>query len=481
MPHSTDPGAPGRDPLLTTLAGYASSALVLPEATLSTAMLALLDAVGCAAGGLQDPDCRRLLGPLVPGTVVPQGVPVWLTGEVLDPVKAAFDISAMVRWLDFSDTTTSGGHPSDNLGALFAAAHHAGPARAARGLAAYTLRDMAAAMAKAYEIQGLLAVANRFDHPSIGLDHVVGVKLASAAVATQLLGGGVEQVANALSNAFLDGQALNAYRHVPNAGTRKGWAGPDASARGLALALMAVRGEMGYPRPLSAPEWGFEAVHLQGRPLRLEAAPGTGVMDQLIFKLYPAQRNATTAVECALRLHAWLAGRVAQVRQVRVFTQDEAMRRIDKTGPLPNRAARDHSMQYIVASVLLRGRLQAEDYADEAAADPRLDALRARVVVREDAGYTRDHHDPRVLSCANAIEIELDDGTCSPRVEVLYPPGDVQRRAEALPALEKKFDALTQRLDPAYRDRLRALFSDTGALLAMPVSSFMALLSRNPA
>lgn len=288
-------------------------------------------------------------------------------------------------------------------------------------------------------------------------------------------------VANALSNAFLDGQALNAYRHVPNAGTRKGWAGPDASARGLALALMAVRGEMGYPRPLSAPEWGFEAVHLQGRPLRLEAAPGNGVMDQLIFKLYPAQRNATTAVECALRLHAWLAGRVAQVRQVRVFTQDEAMRRIDKTGPLPNRAARDHSMQYIVASVLLRGRLQAEDYADEAAADPCLEALRARVVVREDAGYTRDHHDPRVLSCANAIEIELDDGTCSPRVEVLYPPGDVQRRAEALPALEKKFDALTQRLDPAYRDRLLALFSDTGALLAMPVTGFMALLSRNPA
>jgi 2-methylcitrate dehydratase len=438
------------------IADYASSRPDWSTATLNTAALCLADALACAISSLNDPQCTRLLGPWFPEYRVDHGVPVPGTDFLLDPVKAAFDIATLVRWLDFSDTTFTGGHASDNIGAILAAASHASARRVQAGLPPLVMRDVFDAMIKAYEIQGRLAAENRFDHPVTGLDHVIGVKIASTAVAAHLLGADHETIVRALSNAWLDGQALNAYRHTPNAGTRKGWAGGDASSRGVWLAQLAIRGDMGYPTPLSAPTWGFESVYLGGKPVTLDVPLASFVMDNVIFKLYPCQRNATTAVEGAIRLRGWLKGRISQIARITLRTQDEAMHRINKLGPLPNRAARDHSLQYVVAVALLRGRLLADDYSDEAAADPRIDWLRDRMTVIEDPGYTRDHHDMAILSCTNSIQIELSDGETSPLMEVHYPIGDASRRSEAVPMLSEKFHALTA---PRWTDERR------GALL----------------
>jgi 2-methylcitrate dehydratase len=467
------------DALLLRLASYAANVPPPSGSTLQTAVLCLADAVGCAVASLADRDCMRRIGPWVAGSRVDGGVPVWGTSHVLDPIKAAHDISVLIRWLDFSDTTFVGGHPSDCIGALLAAADHASRLRLRQGTTPWRMADVFGAMVGAYEIQGLLAADNRFDSPAIGLDHVIGVKLASTAFATRLLGGDVRAIAAALSNAFLDGQPLNAYRHVPNAGSRKGWAGGDAAARGVALALDAVRGEMGYPRPLSAPTWGFEAVHMNGRPVRLTREPGSFVIDHVIFKLHACQRNTTTAVESALQLHAWLDGRPAErIRRVAIRTQDEAIRRTDKTGPLPNRAARDHSIQYVVAVALRHGRLTPEDYADEIAADPLIDGLRERTTVSEDLQFTREHHDAAIRSCASAVRIELDDGSVSPWITTRFPAGDPSRRGEALLALRAKFIDLTRRRwNAGQQQHLLGLLLDAERLKQMPVPDFMDLLA----
>lgn len=460
------------DDLIVRLARYAHARPSPADTTLRTAALCVADAIACALAALDEPACVRRLGSWVPGTTVQDGVPVWGTPHRLDPVKAACDISTMIRWLDFSDTTFTGGHPSDSIGALLAAADHASRQRRRRGEPMLTMRDVLGAMVGAYEIQGLLASENRFDHPSVGLDHVIGVKLASTAMATALLGGSEGQIAAALSNAVLDGHPLNAYRHVPNAGDRKSWAGGDAAGRGVWLALSAMRGEMGYPTPLSAPTWGFEAVYLGGRPLQLSRPLGSFVLDNVIFKLYPCQRNTTTAVESALRLHRWLAGRCEQVHRIVIHSHDEAIRRTDKTGELPNRAARDHCMQYVVAVALLHGRLVPGDYEDGIARDPRIDALRARTRMVENPAYTRDHHDLAVRSCANAVQIELEDGSLSPLEETLFPAGDPSVRDTAMPALLSKFEALTQGHRPA--DQGRSLFERLCDINTLPpVPEFM--------
>jgi len=425
------------------IADYVVTNVDWPDATLDTTRLCLVDALGCAIGALGDPECVRLLTPLFTPAPGWESVPVPGTAWRLDPVTAAFDIGTAIRWLDFSDTSVVGGHPSDNLGAILATACYASRLRQRQSRPALTLRDVQDAMIKAYDIQGRLAQANRFDHPSVALDHVIGVKIASTAVATWLLGGDRDAVRRALSHAFLDGQALNAYRHTPNAGTRKGWAAGDAGARAVWLALRTLQGEMGYPQPLSAPTWGFEAVHLGGRPVTLAQSLGHGILDRVIFKLSPCQRNASTALESAVALRPWLAGRIDDIARIRIFTHDEVMRRINKTGPLTTRAARDHSLQYIVATALLKGSVRSEDYSDASASDPRIDALRAKMDVMEDPAYTVGHHDPAVLSCANAVEIELRSGETSDRVETLYPMGDPSRRAECLPRLLEKFAALT--------------------------------------
>ncbi len=474
-------GAHAREDVLEKIAAYACSRPRWPAHTLRTAGLCLADALACALAALDDPECRRLLGPLFPEAGAGGGlVPVPGTASRLEPFKAAFDISATIRWLDFSDTTFTGGHPSDNIGAILGAAAYANAGRLRAGQPPLTLLDVYDAMIKAYEIQGLLSAENRFDHPRNGLDHVIGVKIASTAVAAALLGGDQAVVRNALSNAWLDGQALNAYRHTPNAGSRKGWAGADASSRGRWLAQMARMGERGSPTPLSAPTWGFEAVHLDGRTVRLDRPLQAFVMDHVIFKLYPCQRNATTAVESACRLRPWLDGRLDAISRITLHTQDEAMRRIDKTGPLANRAARDHCLQYVVAIALLKGGLTSDDYSDECAADPRVDALRRRMVVVEDAGYTRDHHDAAVRSCANAIEIELDNGEKSPRVETHFPIGDPTRRLEGEPLLFEKFHRLTRaRWSRERRDAVLAQLTDTGRADRIRVDEFMEGLVRS--
>lgn len=431
------------DEVLDKIASFTNSRQSWSSHTLRTAGLCLADSLACALASLDDHECARLLGPLFPDVDPSSGIPVPGTSWRLGPVKAAFDISATVRWLDFSDTTFVGGHPSDNIGAILAAAVYASKQRRAENEQDLTLYDVFDAMIKAYEIQGQLAAENRFDHPRTGLDHVIGVKIASTAVAAMLLGADQKTIRSALSNAWLDGQALNAYRHTPNSGTRKGWAGADASSRGLWLAQMSLLGETGSPTPLSAPIWGFEAVYMDGRPVQLDRKLDSFVMDHVIFKLYPCQRNATTAVESASKLHSWLDGRLDAISKITIYTQDEAIRRIDKTGTLSNRAARDHCLQYVTAIALLKGGLSSEDYSDASAIDPRIDTLRQRMTVVEDADYTRDHHDPKVLSCANAIEIELNTGEKSPRLETLFPIGDPSRRPEGEPLLLEKFHNLT--------------------------------------
>lgn len=467
------------DKVIDAIARYVSSTPAWGTESLRTAGLCLADALACALGALDDPECVRLLGPTFNGYETHDGVHVPGTGMRLDPLKAAFDIGTTIRWLDFSDTTFVGGHPSDNIGGILAAASHACRERVLAGQPALTMRCVLDAMIKAYEIQGCLAAANRFDRPQIGLDHVIGVKIASTAVSAYLLGGDHDTVRRAVANAWLDGQALNAYRHTPNAGTRKGWAGADASSRGLWLAQMAMRGEMGYPSPLSAPTWGFEAVHNHGQAVKLEADLGSFVLDQVIFKLYPCQRNATTAVESAIGLRPWLNSRIDAIDRIVIHTQDEAMRRIDKTGPLANRAARDHCLQYVTAVALLKGSLTGEDYSDTSAQDPRIDWLRARMVVVENPQYTKDHHDHAVRSCANAVQIVLRSGETSFLSETHYPIGDPSRRDQATPLLSAKFHHLTRTRWSAERaSATLALLLDPVSVQNMPVDQFMAMVSK---
>ena len=456
--------------LLDDLADYAVGNAPLADASRGTACLCLADALACAVGATQQKPLLlgNLFGEAVGGTTRILG-----TALVADPVKAAFDMSMLIRWMDFSDTSVLGGHPSDNIGAILAAAQHRSERRLLEGGHALTMDDVARALRTAYEIQGCLA-SNKVDAADIGLDHVFYVKIASTAVATVLLGGTRQQVRNALSLAMLDGQSLNAYRHAPNAGTRKGWAGADASSRGLLLAAMAMRGEMGYPDPIGVPLWGVEAVHLRGRRLELGRAPASHFLDHVIFKLVPCQRNGSTAVEAALRLHDWFCEHGGAAERIEIETQDEAMRRIVTSGPLPNPAARDHCLQYMVATSLLHGRLVPGSYTDEVAGDPRIDALRQLMVVTENPNFTAAHHDPTQRSCASAIRIFARDGAVSERVEVAYPIGDPRRRHEATSLLQAKFRDLTAPCwDAGRQDALLTLLSDPDRLLSMHVPDFM--------
>ncbi|GGE52652.1 2-methylcitrate dehydratase [Agaricicola taiwanensis] len=452
---------------------------VAPDDTLQTAGLCLIDALGCAMGALATGEPQYLLGPYAPGTMTPRGARVPGTSFVLDPVKAAFDTSVLIRWLDISDTSPVGGHPSDNIGSILAVADHMSRARGP-GENPLTMEDVLLAMVDAYEVHCSLAAANRFDMPAIGLDHVIYVKLASAAVGCRLMGGSADQIRAAVSQSFLDGADLNAYRHVPNAGPRKGWAGGNAASRGVILAWMAMRGEPSAPQPLSAKTWGFNQVMLDDGAVKLERELGTFFMDNVIFKLVPAQRNASTAIEAAIRLHPWFMEHRDKISKIHIATHDETMRRVVKEGPLPNREARDHCLQYMVAVALTKGRLAVEDYSDEAAADPEIDRLRGLMVVEEDERYTADHHDLAKRSCANAIEITTEDGETSERVEVLYPVGDAARRDEALPQLREKFIGMTGHAWTTDRqERVLGLLSDLPRLRETPVPEFMTLVSES--
>jgi 2-methylcitrate dehydratase len=480
-PHATRADRPPPDPLLLQIADYVSDpARAESPLALGTARLCLMDTLGCGLLALAYPACTRLLGPVVPGATLPGlGARVPGTAHELEPVQAAFNIGAMVRWLDFNDTWLAAewGHPSDNLGAILAVADHSGRAGLGRPGGPMRMRDVLVAMVQAHEIQGVLALENAFNRA--GLDHVLLVRIASAAVAARLLGGSREQIVNALSNAFLDGGALRAYRHAPNTGSRKSWAAGDATSRGAWHALMALKGEMGYPGALSTKTWGFEDVALKGKRVAVPAQGfGTYVMENILFKIsYPAEFHAQTAVEAAIALHAEVAPRLGEVERVVIETQESGARIIDKTGPLSNPADRDHCLQYMAAVGLIKGSLAAGDYEDGAAADPRIDALRTKMAVAENPAFTRDYLDPQKRSIANSVQVFFRGGASTRKVTVDYPVGHRRRRAEGEPLLLAKFEGAVRAHFPAARaGQVLALFSDPEALGAMAVTDFMGRL-----
>jgi 2-methylcitrate dehydratase len=465
---------PDPDKELVDIANYVCDHVIDSHEAYDTARNCLMDSLGCALLALQFPECTKHLGPIVPGTVVPNGARVPGTSFQLDPVKAAWDIGALVRWLDFNDTWLAAewGHPSDNLGAILGVADWLSRKAVAEGKPALTLRDVLTAMIQAHEIQGCLALENAFNR--VGLDHVILVKVASTAVAARLLGATREQVIDALSHAWIDGQSLRTYRHAPNTGSRKSWAAGDASSRGVRLAMMVVRGEMGLPSALTAPKWGFYDVLLKGNALAFQRPYGSYVMEHILFKIsFPAEFHAQTAVECAMKLHPLVKDRIADIERIELTTQESAIRIISKDGPLYNPADRDHCLQYMVAVPLIHGALTAEHYEDAVAQDPRIDALRGKMKVTEDPRYSKEYHDPDKRSIANAIQVFFKDGTSTGKVEVEYPIGHRRRRAEGIPVLEKKFlDALRTRFPKGQAQRIYDLCLDAERLQLTPVNEF---------
>ncbi|HEY1900985.1 MAG TPA: bifunctional 2-methylcitrate dehydratase/aconitate hydratase [Terracidiphilus sp.] len=433
---------PAPDNVLTDIADYALNYEIISDLAYSTAQHCLIDTLGCGLEALEYPACTKLLGPIVPGTLVPNGAGVPGTSYHLDPVQAAFNIGAMIRWLDFNDTwlAEEWGHPSDNLGGVLATADWLSRVAVANGQQPLTMRHVLTAMIKAHEIQGCIALENSFN--KVGLDHVVLVKVASTAVVSQLLGLSREQTIAALSLAWVDGQSLRTYRHTPNTGSRKSWAAGDATSRAVRLALMAQAGEMGYPSVLTAKTWGFYDVSFKGHTFKFQRPYGSYVMENVLFKIsYPAEFHAQTAVEAAMALRAQMEklGKSAEdIRSIVIRTHEACLRIIDKKGPLANPADRDHCVQYMIAIPLLFGRLTAADYEDWIATDPRIDALRAKMECVEVPAFSRDYHDPEKRSIANALRVELNDGTVLEET-VEYPIGHRRRRAEGLPLLVEKF------------------------------------------
>ena len=472
-----DAERPAPDRLLTDIADYVLSPGADSAEARRIARYCLMDTLGCGILALGYPACRKLLGPVVPGAEMKGGARVPGTAYELDPVMAAFNIGALVRWLDFNDTWLAAewGHPSDNLGAILAVADYLSRKRVVAGQRALTMADVLTAMIKAHEIQGVLALNHSFNR--VGLDHVLLVRVASTAVATQMLGGTREQVVNAVSNAWLDGGALRAYRHAPNTGSRKSWAAGDATSRAVRHALFALAGEMGYPSALTAKAWGFQDVLFKGQPIALERPLASYVMENVLFKIsFPAEFHAQTAVEAALKLHANVAERLDDVSKVLIETQEAGVRIIDKTGPLANPADRDHCLQYMVAVPLIFGRLTADDYEDETARDPRIDVLRAKMVVTENQAFSRDYLDPDKRAIGNAIQVEFADGTKTERVAVDYPIGHRRRRAEGIPKLIEKFEnSLATRFSPERAAGILLACSDRQRFEALPVSDFMGL------
>ncbi len=477
-PHIADTNIrPDPDPELVAIADYVCDYEVHSQEAITTARHCLMDSLGCAMLALQYPEAIKHLGPIVPGTMVPNGARVPGTQFVLDPIKAVWDLGALVRWLDFNDTWLAAewGHPSDNLAAILGLGDYLARKAVAEGRAPMVMADVLRYMVKAHEIQGVLALENSFNR--VGLDHVVLVKVASAAVAARMLGAGKDQVIDTLSQAWVDGQSLRTYRHAPNTGSRKSWAAGDAAARAVRLAMMVDKGEMGLPSVLSAPRWGFYDVLFGGNKLALQRDYGTYVMENVLFKIsFPAEFHAQTAVECALVLHPLVRDRLDEVERIELTTQESAVRIISKDGPLHNPADRDHCLQYMVAIALIFGRLTAADYEDAVAADPRIDALRGRMEVHEDPRYTRDYLNPQMRSIANAVQVFFDDGSKTDRIEIEYPIGHRRRRAEGIPALERKFQsALGSRFPKRQAERIFELCQEPGRLAATPVSQFVDL------
>lgn len=469
---------PAPDKVLTDIVDYVLDYRIKNELAWKTAHYCLLDTLGCGFEALTYPACTKLLGPVVPGTVVPNGAKVPGTSYQLDPIKAAFDIGAIIRWLDFNDTWLAAewGHPSDNLGGILATADWLSRVAVAGGKPALTMKDVLEAMIKAHEIQGVMALENSFN--KVGLDHVILVKLATTAVVGKLIGLTRAELINAVSLVFVDGQSLRTYRHSPNTGSRKSWAAGDATSRGVRLALIAKTGEMGYPSVLTAKTWGFYDVSFKGKAFTFQREYGSYVMENVLFKIsFPAEFHSQTAVEAAVTLHHRLKGMgkgAEDIRKVAIRTHEAAIRIIDKKGPLNNPADRDHCIQYMIAIPLLYGRLTAADYEDNIAADPRIDVLRDKMGCVEDPQFTKDYHDPEKRSIANALTVELNDGTVLDEVVVEYPIGHKRRREEGIPELIKKYKLNLARRFPEKQQRLILEASlDYDRLCKMSVDEFV--------
>jgi len=472
---------PAPDKVLADIADYALSYRIDSKTAYETAYYCLMDTLACGFQALQYPACTKLMGPVVPGATLPGGARVPGTSYELDPVQAAFNIGAMIRWLDFNDTWLAAewGHPSDNLGAILAVADYLSRRSASQGAKGLVVRDVLTAMIKAHEIQGVTALENSFNR--VGLDHVLLVRIASTAVATAMLGGTRDQVINAVSNAWIDGGALRTYRHAPNTGSRKSWAAGDATSRAVRHALIALTGEMGYPSALTAKTWGFQDVLFKGKALSYPQSLGSYVMENVLFKIsYPAEFHAQTAVEAAMTLHPQIASRLDQIERIVIETQEPGVRIIDKTGKLANPADRDHCIQYMVAIPLIFGRLTAADYEDAVANDPRVDRLRSLMQVRENTQFTEEYYAADKRYIGNAVQVFFRDGSSTQRVAVDYPIGHRKRRAEGMPVLVKKFEAsVAAHFTPKQTESVKALFADRARLEQMPVQEFVAGLVKN--
>jgi len=476
---STERPAPDR--VLVDIAAYAREARIASDVAYETARYCLMDTLACGFQALSFPACTRMLGAVVPGATMAGGARVPGTSYELDPVQAAFNIGAMIRCLDFNYTWLAAewGHPSDNLGGILAVADWQSRKAVAEGRSPPTVRDVLTAMIKAHEIQGVTALENAYNR--VGLDHVILVRVATTAVVTSMLGGSLEQVVNAVSNAWIDGGALRTYRHAPNTGSRKSWAAGDATSRGVRQALIALRGEMGYPSALTAPNWGFYDVLFGGKPFVYTQRFGSYVMENVLFKIsFPAEFHAQTAVECAMRLHPEVRDRLDAIERIAVETQEPGVRIIDKTGPLANPADRDHCIQYMIAIPLIHGRLTAADYEDAVAVDPRVDMLRAKMEVRENTQFTAEYYAADKRFIGNAIQVFFKDGTRTERIQVDTPIGHRRRRQEGYPVLVEKFRASLSPVFPEkQRRQIESLFADPARLDATPVDDFVAHLVRN--
>ncbi len=466
------------DQVLIDIADYVCNTAITSDLAYETARYCLMDTIACGFQALDFPACTKLLGPVVPGATMAGGARVPGTSFELDPVLAAFNIGAMNRWLDFNDTWLAAewGHPSDNLGGILATADYLSRKARAEGKDPLTINDVLTAMIKAHEIQGVLALENSYNR--VGLDHVLLVRVASTAVVTRMLGGDREQIINAVSNAWIDGGALRTYRHAPNTGSRKSWAAGDATSRAVRLALIAMMGEMGYPSALTAKTWGFYDVLFKGRPFEFTQGYGSYVMENILFKIsFPAEFHSQTAVEAGMTLHDQVKHRLDDIERVVIETQEPGVRIIDKTGPLDNPADRDHCIQYMTAVPMIFGRLTAADYENDVASDPRIDALRDKMEVRENEGYTRDYFDAEKRYIGNAVQVFFKDGTSTENIEVHFPIGHRKRREEGIPVLLQKFEAsLSGKLRDGQWDKLNILCANHEQLLATPVDEFMALL-----
>lgn len=472
---------PKPDKVLVDIVDYVTKYTIKSKEAYETARYCLMDTLGCGFEALEYPACTKLLGPVVQGTVVPNGAKVPGTQFQMDPIQAAFNIGTMIRWLDFNDTWLAAewGHPSDNLGGILATADWLSRTAVAAGKKPLTVQDVLTGMIKAHEIQGCIALENSFN--KVGLDHVVLVKVASTAVVAQMMGLTRDEILNAVSLAWVDGQSLRTYRHSPNTGSRKSWAAGDATSRAVRLALIAKTGEMGYPGVLSAKTWGFYDVLFKGNAFKFQRPYGSYVMEQVLFKIsFPAEFHSQTAVEAAMTINAELKklGKTDKdIKKITIRTHEACIRIIDKKGPLNNEADRDHCVQYMVAVPIIFGRLTASDYEDAIANDPRIDVLRDKIVCVEDVNYTKDYHDPKKRSIANALTVEFTDGKKIKEIVVEYPIGHKRRRKEGMPVLVAKFKTnLARQFPPKQAAAILALCSDAKKLSTTPVNEFVDMM-----